>query len=71
MRRLEPVAPEQPRLLMAPDELKDALYCADLLDGELPHWHRGRPDPIPPAPVDEEFERELEKAKRAAAGMPE
>lgn len=71
MERLEPVRPENPHLLMAPDELENALDMADLLDGDLPHWHRGRPDVLPPDPPNEEFERQLEKAKRAAAGMPQ
>lgn len=71
LRQLEPVPPEQPHLLMAPDELSVALDVADALNGELPHWHRGRPDYVPAGPTDEEFERELEKAKRAAAGLPE
>jgi hypothetical protein len=70
IRRLEPVPPE-PHLLMAPDELDAACEIADLLGGELPHWHRGRPDVLPLEPVNEEFERALEKAKRAAAGLPD
>lgn len=69
MRRLEPVPPEQPHLLMAPDELLTALDVADALNGELPHWHRGRPDWTPMPRADEELERELEKAKGAAAGL--
>lgn len=71
MEQLEPVAPDNPHLLIAPDELQIALECADLLDGELPHWHRGKPDILPVEPPDEEFERLVEKAKRAAAGLPE
>lgn len=70
LRQLEPVPPEQPHLLMAPDELAGALDVADALDGKLPHWHRGSPDYVPAEPPDEAFERELEKAKRAASGLP-
>ena len=71
MRQLEPVPPEQPHLLMAPDELSTALDVADALNGELPHWHRGRPEHVLAELMDEESERELEKAKRAAIGLPE
>lgn len=42
LRLLEPEPPADPHLLMPPDELEDALFCADLLDGELPHWRRDR-----------------------------
>jgi hypothetical protein len=70
LRQLEPAPPEQPHLLMAPEELGPALDMADMLDGQLPHWHRGRPDFSQNQPLGEEFERELEKAKRAAAGLP-
>jgi hypothetical protein len=72
IRRLEPVPPDNPHLLMAPDELASALECADLLNGELPHWHRGRPDMAEPieSPIDEGFERRLEAAKRKAASLP-
>ena len=44
LRRLEPIPPEQPHLLMAPDELADELFMADALNGELPHWRRGQPE---------------------------
>ncbi|MDP9422071.1 MAG: hypothetical protein M3Q19_04425 [Pseudomonadota bacterium] len=70
MRQLEPVPPEQPHLLMAPEERGAALNMADMLDGELPHWHRGRHDQALSQPFDEKFERELERAKHAAAGLP-
>lgn len=68
--RLEPVAPDQPHLLMPPDELEIALQCADLMEGKLPHWHRGRAEFAEPveAPLGEEFERMLADAKRAGAG---
>lgn len=43
--QLEPVPPAQPHLLLAPDELEDAVFVADTLPpGELPHWHRGEGD---------------------------
>lgn len=42
MLRLEPVAPAEPHLLMPPGELDMELECADLGDGMLPHWYRGR-----------------------------
>lgn len=41
--QLEPVPPAQPHLLLAPEELEDAVSVADILPpGELPHWHRGK-----------------------------
>jgi hypothetical protein len=63
--RLEPVAPADPRLLMAPEELDCALQVADLGDGRLPHWHRGRGDAEPPPDpgLGADFERGLEAAK--------
>ena len=72
MTRLLPVAPPEPHKLMAPEELEVALDCADILDGELPHWRRGRGDAeIPWAPPpDPDLERMLENAKRANAGLP-
>lgn len=70
--RLEPVPPEAPHLLMPPEALDLALELAEIGDGRLPHWHRGRGDaePLPQERPDLEFERALEDAKRAAAGMP-
>lgn len=71
LQRLEPVPPEAPHLLTAPEELETTLQVADILDGELPHWHRGRGDaePTPDSPLGPEFERALEDAKREAAGL--
>ena len=54
---------------MAPDELSTALDVADALNGELPHWHRGRPDLVPAEPANEEFERKPDQAKWVAAGL--
>ena len=70
--QLLPVAPPAPHALLAPDDLDVALQCADILDGKLPHWHRGRGDAEAPeaVPLDPEFERQLENAKRAASGLP-
>lgn len=72
LERLEPIPPDQPHLLMPPDELAVALQVADIADGELPHWHRGTGDAAPPVayPLGIEFERALEAAKREAAGLP-
>ena len=72
IRRLEPVPPDNPHLLMAPDELAPALATAQFLEGELPHWHRGRPDfaEHTASPFEEEFERQLEAAKRQTDGLP-
>ncbi len=67
LRRLEPVPPERPHLLMAPDELADELFMADALNGKLPHWRRGRPelsDPLPD-PKDTQLERILDEAREA------
>lgn len=70
--RLEPVAPEDPALLMPPDALDIAYEIADMFRGEVPHWHQGRPDIEEPveAPLGPEFEDMLERAKHAAAGVP-
>jgi hypothetical protein len=64
--RIAPPPPPEPHRLMPPEELETALECADILDGELPHWHRGRGDTektCPDSPFGEEFERRLEEAK--------
>ncbi len=70
--QLLPVPPPEPHKLMPPDELGVALEVADILDGRLPHWHRGRGDDEMPyqPPPDPEFERLLENAKRQGAGRP-
>jgi len=70
--RLEPAAPAEPHRLMPPDELAVAIECADILDGGLPHWHRGRGDaePVADYSLGPEFERALAAAKREAAGLP-
>lgn len=69
--RLEPEAPAEPHLLMAPGDLDCALEVAELCDGHLPHWHRYRVDPEPEEDsLGEDFERELEAAKREGAGLP-
>lgn len=72
LQQLLPVQPPEPHKLMAPDELEVAIECADILDGALPHWHRGRGDaePCQATPPDPEFERLLENAKREGAGLP-
>jgi hypothetical protein len=71
LRALEPVQPPDPHLLMPPDELGTALEVADIFDGELPHWHLHAVPAEPAAsPLGEAFERELEAAKREAAGLP-
>jgi hypothetical protein len=69
LERLEPVAPPEPHKLMPPDELETAIQCADILDGELPHWHRGRGDaePVADYSLGPEFERALEAAKHGGA----
>lgn len=69
--RLGPVEPPEPHLLLPPDALADALDTADLLDGELPHWHRGRGDAERDAaagwepPVNPELERMLHPERGA------
>ena len=72
MTRLLPVAPPEPHKLMAPEALEVAIQCADILDGKLPHWRRGRGDAeeVWMPPPDPEFERQLENAKREGAGLP-
>lgn len=65
MARLAPVEPPAPHLLLSPDDLEDALDIADIMDGELPHYHRGRGDAEPDAasayapPVNPELEKML------------
>ena len=72
IKRLEPVTPENPHLLMAPDELASALEGANALNGELPHFLRA--DPCGQAPelasFGNEFESRLEAAKMEAADLP-
>ena len=65
LRRLEPVTPAEPHTLLPPDELEVALECADILDGELPRWHRGNADLERGGPEpDAAFEERLERVKR-------
>ena len=70
--QLLPVPPAEPHALIAPEALDVAIQCADILDGKLPHWHRGRGDAEPPEEISlgPDFERALESAKREAAGLP-
>jgi hypothetical protein len=72
LQHLLPVQPPEPHKLMAPDELEMRIQCADILDGALPHWHRGKGDaePYEAPPPDLEFERLLENAKREGAAQP-
>lgn len=69
MGALAPPPPEGHHLLMPPEELEAELQGAVIMDGELPHFHRGKPDAPEPvdAPLGEEFEQQLEAAKEAAA----
>ena len=70
--QLLPVPPAEPHALLPPEALGVALQCADMLDGRLPHWHRGHGDaePCEAPPPDPGFERLLENAKREGAGLP-
>ena len=70
--QLLPVEPPEPHKLMAPDDLEVAIQVADIMDGELPTYHRGRGDAEISwqPPPDPEFERLLENAKREADGVP-
>jgi hypothetical protein len=72
--QLAPPPPSEPHLLISPADLDCALQCADLGDGELPHWHRGsgNAEPVPPpTPAEiafaEDFERLLAETRAAAA----
>lgn len=68
---LSPARPDGFEDELHPEDLATRLECADLLDGELPPWHRAaapvRPDPMP---MGEQFERDLENAKREPSGLP-
>lgn len=72
LRRLEPVAPAEPHKLMSAEDLDVELRCAEIGDGVLPRWYRGRGDAEPRVDysLGEEFERALAAAKREAAGLP-
>jgi hypothetical protein len=59
LRLLEPEMPAQPERLMAPDDLNDALHCANILPGQLPRWRR---DPDPHAvPIKDWREKEVDR----------
>lgn len=60
LERLEPVTPAEPHKLLAPDELADAVTVAELMDGDLPHYHRGTGDAENPC-VDPAFDARLER----------
>jgi hypothetical protein len=65
LRLLQPAPPAEPHTLMEPDELEDALTVADIMDGELPAWQRGKGDAEPGCyPYSAEFERQLDEARR-------
>jgi hypothetical protein len=71
IRALEPVAPPEPHRLMEPEDLDTAIQCADIMDGELPHWHRYKTDRdyhSIESPLGPEFESALEWIKREVAG---
>ena len=61
LERLEPVMPTEPHKLLAPDELEDAVTVAELMDGDLPHYHRGTGDAENPPCVDPAFDARLER----------
>jgi hypothetical protein len=68
---VEPPRPARPEELMDADTLESRLWCADILEGERPRWHKGVPDDTAaPLAMDEDFETALENAKRAAGGLP-
>jgi hypothetical protein len=68
LRLLQPVPPAEPHTLMEPDELEDALEIADIMDGELPGWQRGKGDAEPVVTtLGEDFERALEESKHPGA----
>ena len=64
LQALEPVAPEDPHLLLPPEELEDALAVADILPpGQLPHWLRGKGDAEDAMLYNPAFEAKLERLK--------
>jgi hypothetical protein len=66
---LEPAPPADPHLLMPPDQLATALMCADLANGELPHFHRDPPVEFASGPS--VLEAMLEEARRGDVAQPE
>lgn len=67
---LDPPRPERPEETWHPDDLEIRLQCADILEGQLPRWHRAEPERLDPMPLGEDFERKLENAKLEGAGKP-
>jgi hypothetical protein len=72
MAAIDPVPPAEPHRLACPDQLDTDLMVADVLEGELPRWHRDpdlaqRDAAVPPdaeGPVlGDAFERQLAAAK--------
>jgi hypothetical protein len=71
---MEPEPPAEPEKLMSPDDLDNALLCANILPGQLPHWRR---DADPHAvPVKDWREKEADRlldearAENAKKGPP-
>ena len=64
LRRLEPVPPAEPHRLLPPDELEDALLCADIMGGKLQRVHYGTGDTEGAVAPSAEVERELEALRR-------
>ena len=65
---LAPPAPADPAALMAPEERATALLVADMMDGQLPRWHRGADDfDGADTSLGEAAERQLDEIKRSNA----
>jgi hypothetical protein len=65
---LDPPMPADPAALMTPDDAAAAFEVADMMDGELPRWHRQDGSDTEPddAPLGARFEEAPESAKREA-----
>jgi hypothetical protein len=60
-----PELPPEPHMLMAADDLETAIEVADILDGELPHYHRdAKPQTYVPSAMEQALDRKLDEIRR-------
>lgn len=65
LKLLGPEPPAEPEKLLSPEALEDALEIADIMDGELPHWHRhdrtgSQEDPAISGNLEDNTKREMQ-----------